>query len=176
MPISRTTVVGWDVGELVEFIDSGIEHCRAGRWEKGADYLGYVAERSHADLSHAGLYLSYLGCAVARIHEQTKEGRALCERAVKAEFYQPENWANLAEVMMLEGERRQAIAAIEQGLKIDAQNERLRQVHESLGRRRRPIVGFLNRRNPLNHVLGRVRSDLLGARRREPQRPTESTS
>ena len=175
MPISRTTVVGWDVGELVEFIDSGIEHCRAGRWEKGADYLGYVAERSHGDLSHAGLYLSYLGCAIARIHAQTREGRVLCERAVKAEFYQPENWANLAEVMMLAGKRREAVAALRQGLKVDAQNERLQQVHESLGRRRRPILEFLNRSNPLNHVLGRVRSDLLNGSRREPERRKEAT-
>ena len=176
MPRSRTTVVGWDVGELVEFIDSGIEHCRAGRWEKGADYLGYVAERNHGDLSNAGLYLSYLGCAIARLHDHTREGRVLCERAVKAEFYQPENWANLAEVMMLSGMRREAIAAVRQGLKIDAQNERLRQVHESLGRRRRPVLRFLNRRNPLNYVLGRVRSDLLRTSRREPEERTEATS
>lgn len=162
---SRTTVVGWDVGELIDFIDSGIEHCRAGRWEKGADYLGYVAQRSHADLSGASLYLSYLGCAIARVHDQTEEARVLCERAVEAEFYQPENWANLAEVMLLSGRRKEAIAAVEQGLRIDEQNERLLAVHARLGRRRRPVVGFLDRKNPLNHLLGRVRKDLLGTDR-----------
>ena len=161
---SRTTVVGWDVGELINFIDSGIDHCRAGRWEKGADYLGYVAERSHADLSGASLYLSYLGCAIARIHDRTKEARVLCKRAVKAEFYQPENWANLAEVMLLSGRRKEAIEAVEQGLRIDSQNERLQQVHKQLGRRRRPVVGFLHRKNPLNHALGRLRNDLLGSK------------
>ena len=162
---SRTTVVGWDIGELINFIDSGIEHCRAGRWEKGADYLGYVAERSHGDLSNASLYLSYLGCAIARIHDQTKEARILCERAVKAEFYQPENWANLAEVMLLSGNRKEAIEAVQQGLKIDAQNERLQDVHEKLGRRRRPVLRFLDRRNPVNQLLGKLRSDLVGTSR-----------
>ena len=160
---SRTTVVGWDVGELIDFIDSGIEHCRAGRWEKGADYLGYVAQRSHGDLSSASLYLSYLGCAIARIHRQTKEARVLCERAVKTEFYQPENWANLAEVMLLSGKRKEAIEAVEQGLQIDGQNERLQQVHASLGCRRRPVMGFLSRKNPINHALGRLRNDILGS-------------
>lgn len=161
------------MGELIDFIDSGIEHCRAGRWEKGADYLGYVAQRSHGDLSKAGLYLSYLGCAIARIHSQNKEARVLCERAVRAEFFQPENWANLAEVMMLSGMRQEAIAAVEQGLRIDDQNERLLEVHRSLGRRRRPVVGFLSRGNPINHLLGRVRSDLLSPRGNEapPRRP-----
>ena len=163
MQTSRTTVVGWDVGELIDFIDSGIEHCRAGRWEKGADYLGYVAQRSHSDLSHASLYLSYLGCAIARIEERHKEARALCRHAIKVEFYQPENWANLAEVMMLSGMRKEAIDAVRQGLKIDSQNERLQEMHSNLGRRRRPVVGFLGRRNPINYLLGRLRNDLLGS-------------
>ena len=163
MPRSRTTVVGWGVGELIEFIDSGIEHCRAGRWEKGADYLGYVAERNHGDLSGASLYLSYLGCAIARVHDQTKEAQLLCERAVKTEFYQPENWANLADVMLLVGKRREAMKAVKQGLEIDAQNQRLLQVLHRLGRRRRPMVGFLNRKNPINHALGRLRNDILGS-------------
>jgi tetratricopeptide (TPR) repeat protein len=150
---------------MIDFIDAGIEHSRAGRWEKGADYLGYVAERSHADLSKTSLYLSYLGCAIARIHGRTKEARTLCERAVKVEFYQPENWANLAEVMLIAQKRKEAIAAVQQGLKIDSQNERLQQVHESLGCRRRSVVGFLGRSNPVNYLLGRLRNDLLGSRR-----------
>lgn len=156
-------MVGWEVGELIEFIDSGIDHCRAGRWEKGADYLGYVAERSHADLSHASLYLSYLGCAIARVQKQYEEARALCRHAVKVEFFQPENWANLAEVMLLSGERAEAIDAVRQGLKIDSNNERLREIHSSLGRRRPPVVGFLDRGNPINHMLGRLRNDLMGS-------------
>ncbi len=160
---SRTTVVGWDVGELINFIDSGIEHCRAGRWEKGADYLGYVAERCHSDLSSASLYLSYLGCATARIQGPTEEARSLCQHAVKVEFFQPENWANLAEVMLLSEKRKEAVAAVQQGLKIDPQNERLQELEASLGLRRRPVLSGLSRSNPLNRILGRLRTDLVGS-------------
>jgi tetratricopeptide (TPR) repeat protein len=158
----RTTVVGWEVGELIEFIDSGIEHCRAGRWEKGANYLGYVAERNHGGLSQAGLYFSYLGCAVARIHKRHREARSLCEHAVKVEFYQPENWANLAEVLLLSGERDEAIEAVMQGLRIDPKHPRLHEVHKALGLRRPRMIRFLARSNPLNHLLGRLRNDILG--------------
>ena len=158
---SRTTVVGWDVGELINFIDSGIEHCRAGRWEKGADYLGYVAERTQGNLGNAGLYLSYLGCAIARVQKRTKEARALCEHAVKVEFFQPENWANLAEVLLLANRREEAVEAVQQGLKIDPRNERLHDLHRALGRRRRPVVRLLSRSNPINRLLGKVRSDIL---------------
>jgi tetratricopeptide (TPR) repeat protein len=163
---SRTTVVGWDVGELINHIDAGIEYCRAGEWEKGADYLGYVAERSHSDLSNASLYLSYLGCAIARTQKRTREAQALCRHAVKVEFYQPENWANLAEVMLLSERRGEAIAAVQQGLEIDPQNERLRELHRSLGLRRDPVLGFLARSNPINHLLGRLRNDIAGPGRR----------
>jgi tetratricopeptide (TPR) repeat protein len=167
MQTSRTTVVNWNVGELIEFIDSGIEHCRAGRWEKGADYLGYVAERSHSDLSQASLYLSYLGCAIARVQKRQKEARALCEHAVKVEFFQPENWANLADVMLLSEDRGEAMKAVQQGLEIDSQNERLNALHQKLGSRRRPVLGFLDRSNPINHLLGRLRNDISGSGRRQ---------
>ena len=166
MQTSATTGVGWGLGELIDFIESGIEHCRAGRWEKGADYLGYVAQRSHSDLSHASLYLSYLGCAIARLQDRHEEARALCRHAVKVEFFQPENWANLAEVMLLSGMRRESVDAVRQGLQIDPQNERLQHLQASLGQRRPPVVPFLGRRNPVNHLLGRFRSDLLGSSQR----------
>ena len=159
---SETTIVNWDVGELIEFIDSGIEHCRAGRWEKGVDYLGYVAERSHSDLSHASLYLSYLGCAIARVQDRLQEARSLCEHAVNEEFFQPENWANLAEVLLLSGMRKEAMEAVREGVRIDSRNEQLQQLQGRLGRRRRPVLGLLGRGNPLNHLLGRLRNDLLG--------------
>ncbi len=162
MPRSKTTVVRQEVGELIGFIDSGIEHCRAGRWEKGADYLGYVAERKQRDLSQAGLYFSYLGCAIARVHQRNKEALSLCEQAVKVEFYQPENWANLAEVLLLLGDRSRAIDSVRQGLQIDPQQERLLTLSEKLGMRRKPVFRFLKRSNPINHLLGKLRNDILG--------------
>jgi tetratricopeptide (TPR) repeat protein len=146
-----------DFGTLLGFIDSGINHCRAGRWDKGVEYLRYVAEREPRGLGDAGLFLSYLGCAVARTQGRAAEGLALCEQAVKVEFYQPENWANLAEVLILCGRRGEAMNAIEQGMDIDSRFGRLQVIHRRLGERRPPVVRFLPRSNPLNHLLGMVR-------------------
>jgi hypothetical protein len=152
-----------DFGTLMGFIDSGINHCRAGRWDKGVEYLCYVAAREPIGLGEAGLFLSYLGCAVARAQGRPSEGLALCEQAVKVEFYQPENWANLAEVLLLCGRRAEAMNAIEQGMDIDSRFGRLRAIHRRLGERRRPVVRFLARSNPVNHLLGLVRSQVGGA-------------
>ncbi len=128
-----------------------------------------MAERSHSDLSQASLYLSYLGCAIARTQRRTKEARALCRHAVKVEFFQPENWANLAEVMMLSKRRKGAVEALQQGLEIDPQNRRLQKLSQELGMRRPPVLPFLARSNPLNHLLGRLRNDIFGSVR--PKRP-----
>jgi tetratricopeptide (TPR) repeat protein len=166
MSQSRTTAVRWDDGALIGFIDSGIEHCRAGRWEQGAKSLGYVAERNHGGLSGAGLYFSYLGCAIARVQKRNQEALALCEHAVKVEFYQPENWANLAEVLLLSGKRPEAIEAVLKGLEFDAQNERLHELHGRLGLRRRPVLSFLARSNPINYLLGKLRTDMFGPPKR----------
>ena len=152
-----------DFAALMGFIDSGINHCRAGRWDKGVEYLRYVAAREPRGLGEAGLFLSYLGCAMARIQGRSAEGLALCEQAVKAEFYQPENWANLAEVLLLCDRRAEAMNAVEQGLDIDSRFERLRRIHRRLGERRRPVVRFLARSNPLNHFLGMMRAQLARA-------------
>ena len=149
-----------DFAALLGFVDSGIDHCRAGRWDKGVEYLCYVAARQPWGLGEAGLFLSYLGCAVARTQGRAPEGLALCEQAVKVEFYQPENWANLAEVLILSGRRSEAMNAIEQGMDIDSRFRRLRQIHRRLGERRAPVVRFLARSNPLNHLLGLLRSQI----------------
>jgi len=147
-----------DFGALLGFIDSGIEHCRAGRWDKGGEYLRYVAAREPLGLGEAGLFLSFLGCAMARTRGRASEGLALCEQAVKVEFYQPENWANLAEVLLLCGRRSEAMNAIEQGMDIDSRFVRLQAIHRRLGERRPPVVRFLPRSNPVNHLLGLVLS------------------
>ena len=163
MGVLPTTDARGDFGTLQGFIDSGIDHCRAGRWDKGVEYLRYVAARAPYGLGQAGLFLSYLGCAIARIQGRSADGLALCEQAVKNEFYQPENWANLADVLILCGRRAEAMNAIQQGMDIDSRFQRLQAIHRRLGRRRQPIISCLSRSNPLNHLLGKVRSQLSTA-------------
>ena len=43
-----------DYASLVGFMESGIDHCRAGRWDKGIEYLSYVASREPRGLHEAG--------------------------------------------------------------------------------------------------------------------------
>lgn len=142
------------------FIEEGISLCRRGFWAEGKALLTRAMEGREAGTEFPGLAYTYLGVALAKLESRKKDGLALCEHGVKIQFYEPENHLNLARVCLLMNNRKGAIEAIARGLKIDPQNSALRQLRQEIGVRRRPVIPFLSRDNPVNRVLGRIRHDL----------------
>jgi len=69
------------------------------------DLLRRVADAKDPGIELPGLFYSYLGFGVARFDRRVREGLTLCEHAVKREFYQPENYLNLARTHLLAGNR-----------------------------------------------------------------------
>ena len=137
----------------------GIAACRRGEWHSGLHYLR-IAEERDGDVTLPGLYWSYLGLAVARCERRHDAALELCERAVTIEFFQPENFVNLAWVHLLSGNRRAAMAATERGRSLDAEHAGLREMAARLGSRRPPVLRFLRREHPINRSLGRWRHAL----------------
>lgn len=145
--------------------EGAVELCRMGEWERGLQLLGnLVKERGISD-TIPGLAYSYLGYGVARFNRQVKEGLRLCGHAVKAEYYHPDVHLNLARVHVLARNRKGAVAAIQQGLALDPRHAELRALQKEVGVRRRPVVGFLARENPVNKTLGRLRHELKGSKK-----------
>ncbi|MGE0641634.1 MAG: hypothetical protein AB7G12_10310 [Thermoanaerobaculia bacterium] len=137
--------------------EAAIELCKSGDWSRGLSVLAdLVKERGLSD-SVPGIAYSYLGYGIARYEKKVKEGRRLCEHAVKVQFYNPDCHLNLARVCLLARNRKRAVLALSQGLALDPKNEGLRALHAELGIRKRPVVGFLDRSNPVNKTLGRIR-------------------
>ncbi len=161
---------GFDVQSVTQ---QGIDLCRQGSWRQGLDLLRKVAEADDRSADLPGLFYSYLGFGIARFDRRVREGIALCEHAVKREFYQPENYVNLARTYLLVEDRRRATDAVRAGLRIDSDNRELTELIEELGVRRRPVVPFLSRRNPLNHLLGKLRHLLAPRREPEPVEPAD---
>ena len=60
----------------------------------------------------------------------------------------------------MRGERKKALAALIQGLKIDKKNEEILQELNRMRTRRAPPIPFLHRDNPLNFYLGKLLSKL----------------
>jgi hypothetical protein len=150
------------VDQLPEALRRGIELCRQGEWNDGLFFLGKIAEAGRTDVP--GIYYSYLGYGIARCQKRTEEGLKLCRHGVKLQFYEPDNYVNLARTALLANERGEAVQAVRKGLKVDHNNLELQALYRELGIRQSPVLPFLARSNPLNLVLGKIRSRLFGQR------------
>ncbi len=142
---------------LKQVANRGVTLCRNGEWDEGLQVLGWVAERSSSKDDLPSLFYSYLGYGIAWRQRKPHEGLLLCEHAVQTEFFQPENYINLARTHLLAGRRMSALRAIEQGLRVDPEDKRLHDLIERIELRRHPVLSFLPRSNPVNYALGYVR-------------------
>lgn len=134
-----------------------IERCRRGGWREGLPALARIAEQETRPGALPALVYSYLGYGIALRQQRLSEGLKLCQHAVKMEFYQAENFLNLARTHVLAGQRRAAVRAVADGLRIEPDNELLLEVQHEIGLRKRPVLAFLSRSNPINSLLGRIR-------------------
>jgi len=135
----------------------GVALCREDDWDRGLQLLSKVAEQRSEGQELPGTVYSYLGYGVARYQRRIRDGLKLCEHAVKIQYYEPENHMNLARVQLLMDDRRGAVTSIARGLKLDPNNRGLKDLRFDIGVRKRPILPFLSRTNPLNVLLGRLR-------------------
>lgn len=151
--------------EMTDAMRDAIERCRRGGWKDGLPALARIAEQEERPGGLPALVYSYLGYGIALRQQRVAEGLKLCQHALKLEFYQAESYLNLARTHLLAEHRRAAVRAIGDGLKIEPDNQPLLELQHELGVRRRPVVAFLSRSNPVNSLLGRIRHVLRPRRR-----------
>ena len=137
-----------------------VEICRSGDWARGMSILADLVKDRGVSDEIPGIAYSFLGYGIARYQKQVKEGLRLCQHAVKSSFYSPECHLNLARVQILAKNRKGAVHAIAQGLALDPRNAALRALHAEIGVRKRPVVSFLSRNNPVNRTLGKLRRQM----------------
>jgi len=150
-------VAGARPADMTDAMRDAIERCRRGGWKDGLPALAHIAEQEKRPGALPALVYSYLGYGIALRQQRLSEGLKLCQHAVKMEFYQAENYLNLARTQMLADHRRAAVRAVADGLKIEPDNQQLLELQHELGLRKRPILSFLSRSNPINALLGRLR-------------------
>lgn len=143
--------------ELQIEAQQGIALCRKGKWKEGMAILGRIAEADRQGTELPGLFYSYLGYGIARYQRKVREGMALCEHSIKVQFYEPENYLNLAKIHLLRNNRGKAVEAIHQALKLSPKHPGVTNILRKIGYRRRPVIPFLSRNNPLNIWLGKMR-------------------
>jgi tetratricopeptide (TPR) repeat protein len=143
--------------ELTGAILDAIDSCRRGDWPRGLPALARIAEQDERQTALPALAYSYLGYGIALRQQRIQDGLKLCQHAVRLEFYQAENFLNLARTQLLARHRRAAVRAVAEGLRIEPDNAALLELQRELGVRRSPVLPFLGRGNPLNLLLGRLR-------------------
>jgi len=148
------------ITELNQAAVRGVEACKKGQWKEGLAVLGKIAEADRQGAELNGQFYSYLGYGIARYEHRVKEGLALCQHSIKVQFYEPENYVNLARVYLLARNRRKAVEALTRALKLNASHPGARALAREIGWRRRPVIPFLSRDNFLNQLLGKMRHQL----------------
>lgn len=107
--------------------------------------------------------LSYYGCLEAVANKNYREGIDTCLLAIETlkkklpfgeDFFFPVFYLNLGRAYLAAGRKQEAMEAFNKGLATDRQDRDLLWEVRKLGVRRKPVVPFLRRSNPINRYIG----------------------
>ncbi len=157
-----------------ETFKRGLEALDEGRRREALAYFeaALEIEKRRGGAGHQPRYLSYYGLCLGIEGGRLQEGIRLCREATAFEFYNPDLYLNLGRVLLAAGRRREAYDALARGYSLQPGHAGVRRELEGMGRRRRPLLPFLGRTNPLNVLLGRfTRGRGARAESREPSGP-----
>lgn len=143
---------------------SSEEHFRRGQEElesgRHADALEHFRAAHKHDPANAR-YRSYFGLCLGLTERRFDKALELCRSAAKEEFFNSLLYHNLARVHLAFGFKSEALRYLRRGLMIDPECPAITGELEQLGLRRRPLLGFLHRRHPINRWLGRLRNHFV---------------
>jgi Flp pilus assembly protein TadD len=142
-----------DDPEAMRDFKLGIRLLRDKSYSRALAYFRRALELEHKN----PYFLSYLGLATALAERNWADGERLCESALPMKPNQAQLYLNLADVCLLANKKSAAVDALEVGLRHAPHDVRLRRMLESLGVRTNLVLGFLDRRHPLNRTLGKIR-------------------
>lgn len=133
-----------------EQFNQGLEFLKNNELEKATRSF----EKAYKEDSENTKYMSYYGMCAALRWGEIGAGIELCTKAVKKEFYKTEHYINLARVYLKADNKKGAIAVLKRGLRFDPENDIIHEELVRLGARKKSILPFLKRSNPINRFLG----------------------
>jgi tetratricopeptide (TPR) repeat protein len=114
-------------------------------------------ERRLGALSPQPRYVSFYGLCLALERNAIGEALRYCREATTIEPFNPDLRCNFGRVLIRAGRRREAYEHFSEGLSLQGDHKGIRRALEAMGARRRPVLPFLSRKNPINVLLGRLR-------------------
>ena len=119
-------------------------------------------------------FLSHYGCLLATVERRPSDGVRLCEEAIKllsrsmpeeVEFFYPIFYLNLGKAHLGANKKTKAMEAFKEGLKFAPRNAELLSELDRIGKRKPPVLGFLDRSHPVNIMLGRLRHKMTARKK-----------
>jgi tetratricopeptide (TPR) repeat protein len=153
-----------------ESFRSGIAALQRGRGIEALAFLesALMIERRLGVARPQARYLSFYGLCLGLETKRIAEGIRCCRDALELEFFNADLCANLGRLLVRAGERGEAYAAFQRGLRLQPGHPGVLREMRKMGTRRRLPVQFLARNNPVNVMLGRL---TYAGEGREKERP-----
>ena len=140
------------------------------RYVAGEDELAHqLFERAHRRSASDPRIMSWYGLTLVVVERNSNLGLLYCDQAIRQAGPEAELLLNQARAHLALGQRERAVRAIARGLERWPGDPSLRAAQASMGWRRRPVLPFLSRNNPVNRWMGGLRH--RWARRLNPPAP-----
>jgi tetratricopeptide (TPR) repeat protein len=109
--------------------------------------------------------LSYYGCLQALVDKKYRAGVDKCKQAISLlkressfgeDMLYPAFLLNLGRAYVAAGRKKDALDTFEKGLKYDSNNRDIQMELRALGSRKKALLPFLDRSNPINKYIGLI--------------------
>jgi len=134
--------------EAEELFEKGVKAVDKGNWVAAlACFEKVVQTDGNAAAS------SYLAVCIARERGQVNKAEMLCREALNKEPDNPVHYLNLGRIYLCQGKKTEAIQSFREGLSRGAEKRIIDEL-DRLGTRKKPVISFMERDNPVNKFLG----------------------
>jgi len=107
-------------------------------------------------------FLSGYAWLLSQMDGHEKKALGLATEIASKNPTRPMIQLNYARTLLLRGDRIEALRLLRRLARVDSLEEDVQNILVWLGVRRKPVISFLPRANPVNYVLGRFRHRILG--------------
>lgn len=142
-----------------EAVWRAIDLTKEGRYAEALPiFVQYIPSltSNFSDKRLAAASFSFYGLCVAKVERRYRQAVEYCETSLKADRFDANHRANLARIYLEADDRKKAVEALQDGLGVDPGHASLHKIWSSIGKRRPPVLSFLERDNPINIWLGRM--------------------
>ena len=147
--------------EAEDSFDKGCRALEANDWRAATAFFeaAILLEKKLTAGTPQARYRSYYGLCLGLAKKSHEDAIKMCESAIHLERYNPDLHWNLGRVLYNAGRRRDAYRVFVEGVSQQPGHRGLVNDIRRMGMRKKAVLPFLRRNNPLNVALGRMRAE-----------------